>query len=287
MIEIVTSGSQATIQDFGRPGFGHLGVPHAGAADLPSFGLANRLVGNAESAAGIEFLMGGLTVKFETDAGIAFTGAATPAWLDNVAICRNRWQLARAGQVLRTGQPLFGLRNYLAFAGGIDTPAVLSSRSSDTLSGLGPNPLKPGDRLPIGNSYGDHAVPSDVFTETCSPNAVLDCQFSWGPRHDWFTAEARQLLSATLWTVGGDTDRIATRLLGARLDHATDRQLPTEGIHLGSVQVPASGQPIVHLANHPPTGGYPVIAVVCEADVARISQARPGTRIRLHPAIRR
>lgn len=282
MITIVSPGLQATIQDLGRSGYGHLGVPTAGAADRDSLTLANRLVGNAEGAAAIEFLLGGFEIEFGCARVFALTGAPVAASLDGRPVAHNSRLFAGPGQRLRARGPVFGLRTYLALAGGIAVPEVLGSRSTDSLSGIGPAPLAPGDTLPLGRPTGtapacDIAIP----WTTCSPNTMLEVRFHWGPREGWFDPETRALFAATRWQVSSEIDRIAARLLGPSLRYPTGRQLPTEGLHLGSVQVPASGQPIVHLANHPPTGGYPVIGVVHTDDVARIAQSPPGTVLRL------
>lgn len=287
MIEIVETGMQATVQDLGRPGFGYLGVPEAGAADQFSLRLANRLVGNSEGAAGIEVLFGGLTARFRAGRAFALTGATCSAFVDRRPVASNSWTYAREGQVLTIGRPTQGLRVYLAFAGGIDAPPVLGSRSTDTLSGVGPAPLRRGSILKLGKATANGFASADVIVSpTVSAANSLDVVLRLGPRDDLFPAEAIARLSAGPWHISQETDRIAARLLGPALMTTSSGQLPTEGLALGSIQVPPSGQPIVHLANHPPTGGYPVIAVVDRADVGRIAQAPPGTRLRFTTAAR-
>ena len=282
MIQVLAPGMQATVQDMGRVGYGHLGVPRAGAMDPLSLSLANRLVGNSASAAGIEFLMGNFQVRFLTSVSFALTGAPVEAYLDGRTIDRNVWAYASAGQILNAGRPLFGLRTYLAVAGGIDVKPVLSSRSTDSLSGVGPAALAVGEFLPVGVDTGEPQTPVDVVIETWTPASCLNLYFRWGPRQDWFTEESRWLFTAAAWEVSTETNRIATRLVGPTIEYSADRQLPTEGVHLGSVQIPRSGQPIVFLANHPPTGGYPDIGVVRAIDVVRLAQATPATRVRMH-----
>lgn len=288
MIEILEAGLQSTLQDLGRPGYGNLGVPEAGAADAFSLRLANRLVGNDQSAACIETLLGGLAVRFRTDKPFAIAGAGCEARLDDRTVATDSWGYARAGQVLTLRHTGPGLRNYLAVAGGFDVPLVLGSRSTDTLSGIGPAALTPGTRLKCGKAgrrgfFGIDVVVSPTVGHWMS----LAVPVQLGPRDDLFAQASIDTLFATTWTISQETDRIAARLLGPDLSTAGIGQLPTEGLAAGSIQVPPSGQPIVHLANHPPTGGYPVIGVIDRSDVDRISQAAPGVGIRftLKPAV--
>jgi biotin-dependent carboxylase-like uncharacterized protein len=278
-MEVISTGLQATVQDGGRNGYCHLGVPRAGAMDPLALAQANRLVGNPQETAAIEFLMGGLTVRFTASVGFSLTGAPVPARLGRVPVLRNTWTYARPGDVLTTGRPLYGLWTYLAVRGGIDVPPMLSSRSTDSLSGLGPPPLATGDVIPIGPGSGTPCTPSDVFTENASAGSRIELGFRWGPHHDRFTDGACRTFATTTWMISTEVNRVAARLTGPRLEHRRHDQLPTEGVHPGSIQVPPSGQPLVFLANHPPTGGYPVIGVVCEPDLGRMAQAAPGTMV--------
>lgn len=279
MISILRPGLQATIQDLGRPGYGHLGVPRAGAADRPSLGLANRLVGNDESDAAIEFLYGDFAVRFDRPTSLALTGAPVAARLGGRPVAHSSWLYARAGDVLEAGPSLFGLWTYLAVGGGIDARPVLGSRSFDSLSKLGPPPLQAGQTVPAHPSRMPLLVP-DCPVGLDRPPAVSEIRFTWGPREDWLTASARRDFVDSPWRLSAQVDRIAARLEGPTLDYASKRQPATEGLHLGSIQVTESGQPIVHLANHPPTGGYPVMGVIVESDVWRVAQSRPGAVVR-------
>ncbi|MBH0781233.1 5-oxoprolinase subunit C family protein [Nocardia bovistercoris] len=280
MIDVRAVGPLATIQDLGRPGWFDSGVGPAGAADRGSCALANRLVGNPESAAVIEVLLGGLELRVSRHHTMAVTGAAAQATVDGVPVGAASVLELEAGQVLRLAMARSGLRSYVAVRGGFDVEPVLGSRSRDTLSGIGPQPLHPGDRLPIG------PPPRTIPIIDLAPVAAfgadpLVVRALPGPRADWFSEP--DALFAGDWTVSADTDRIGARLdrrTGPALRRRITRELRTEGMALGSVQVPPSGQPVVFLADHPITGGYPVIAVVVDADVDAIAQARPGTRLR-------
>ena len=277
MIEVLDPGPSTTVQDLGRVGLGHLGVPRAGAADPVSLALANRLVGNGEQTAALELVVGGLVARFRTSRHIALTGAPVPATLAGRALAHNRPVLARAGDVLVTGPAPFGVYAYLAVGGGIDVAPVLGSRSTDTLSGTGPPPLAAGQLLPVAAPTGPPAYPGEALPDTLDSRSHLVVRFRFGPREALFTAAARSTLITARWEVTHQTDRVGARLSGPPLEWHADRTLGTEGLGYGSIQVPQSGQPIIHLANHPPTGGYPVIGVLTSRDAIRVSQARPGT----------
>lgn len=279
MIEILSAGMEATVQDAGRPGWAHLGVPRAGAADLAAYDLANRLLGNSPEAAAVEFLLGGFAVRFTKATSFVLTGAPVAASLDGRGVDSATTTYAASGQKLVAGKAIYGLRSYLGVGGGIDVQPVLGSRSSDTLSGLGPPRLSDGDTLPVGRHGGASGTPTDVVVDSATAADKIEIRFIRGPRADFFSDKARELFETASWTVSSDINRVGARLDGPNLEYAEDVQLPSEGMLAGSVQVPASGQPIVFLANHPPSGGYPIIGVVVGADVGKIAQAEPGKTI--------
>lgn len=282
MIEVVRPGPLATVQDLGRAGLGHLGVGESGAADRRSLRLANRLVGNSEPAAGIETTLGGLVAWFERAALVALTGAPCPVRVDARAVDMYAPVPLRAGQTLTLGTPSAGLRTYVAVRGGIDVPPVLGARATDTLAGLGPARLAPGTRLPIGTARaGDPVVdyaPQRPYTDEVVLRVIP------GPRDDWFVDGAVDALCSTPYTVTSDCDRIGMRLDGPVLTRRIPAELKSEATVTGALQVPPSGQPILFLADHPVTGGYPVIAVVADEDVHLAAQARPGQRLVFTPA---
>ena len=272
MIEFVRTGPLATLQDLGRPGYAALGVPLAGAFDRGAAALANRLVGNEPSAAVVELTLGGAVLHVREAATIALTGARCPGldWGTPVSV--------RAGSIVVLGIPTAGLRSYLAVRGGFDSPAVLGSRSTDTLSGLGPAPLADGDALGIagpapGEVDGSAAVPSPALDER--PLRVLP-----GPRDDWFAPAALERLTTTVWSVRSDSDRVGVRLDGPPLQRARSGELPSEPTLPGALQVPPDGRPILFGPDAPVTGGYPVIATVLDADLGRAAQVRPGDAVR-------
>ncbi|MGQ5260813.1 biotin-dependent carboxyltransferase family protein [Micromonospora sp. ZYX-F-536] len=277
-IEVLRAGSLTTVQDLGRPGWAHLGVPRAGALDPAALRLANRLVGNPEHAAGLEVTLTGCVLRLTRATTVAVTGAEVPVRAGDRPGDVGRPLTVPAGTVLRIGPARRGVRSWLAVAGGIDVPPVLGSRATDTLSGLGPPPLRDGDRLPLGEPQGEPA-PVDV-TVSPPPQPELHLTIRPGPRDDWFTPTALDRLLGTAYTVTPVSNRVGARLTGAPLPRAVAGELPSEGIVLGAVQVPADGQPLIFLADHPTTGGYPVIGVV--TDVTPLAQARPGTTVRFH-----
>jgi biotin-dependent carboxylase-like uncharacterized protein len=283
-VEVLSAGPLALIQDLGRPGHAHLGVPPSGALDASALRLANRLVGNPESAAGIESLLGGLTLRARTSCTIAVTGPLVPVTLDDRGVGSHAPVHLRTGQTLALGSPAAGLRCYLALSGGIDVDAELGSRSRDVLSEIGPPPLRAGDVLPLGPSRG---VPTglDVVTPSPAP-AELDVRVLLGPRDDWF--EEPGLALAGPWTVTAESNRVGVRLTGPALSRKAEfssRELPSEGLITGAIQAPPSGLPVVFLADHPTTGGYPVIAVVPRGSLPSLAQARPGTTVRFYPSL--
>ena len=285
-IEVLQPGPLATIQDLGRPGLGHLGVPHSGAADAGSLRLANALVGNDAGAAGLEVTLGRLGLRLRCDALAAVTGAPLAVRLsapDGAALEPPQGSAfaAAAGSVLRLGSPRAGLRSYLAFDGGIDLVPVVGSRSSDLLSGLGPGPLRAGDLLPLGEPHAARPAKSGRAAGTqVDQGGEVELQVIAGPRHDWFLPEALTALATDSYEVTAASNRTGLRLAGTPLRRRQVAELPSEGMATGSLQVAHDGQPILLLADHPTTGGYPVIAVVRSADVDRAAQLRPGQRVR-------
>ena len=290
MIEVLKPGLLTTIQDLGRSGYAHLGVPRSGALDAPALALANRLVGNANTAAGLETTLTGVTLRAELAATAAVTGAPAEVTIDGQPTGFGHAFEVPAGAIVRVGPAKRGVRSYLAFGGGVNVAPVLGSRSTDTLSGLGPPPLRAGFVVPLGRpapalpatnaDRGGHEAEGEPGRGAATEVRV---RVRLGPRHAWFSVAARDALFGEAYVLSVKSNRVGARLTGATLGRTIAGELPSEGIVLGSVQVPADGQPLVFLADHPTTGGYPVIAVVEPADLPLIAQARPGTAVRFIP----
>ncbi|HEY9563384.1 MAG TPA: biotin-dependent carboxyltransferase family protein [Nocardioides sp.] len=268
-----------TVQDLGRPGLAHLGVPRAGALDAPAAALANRVVGNPRTAAVIETTMVGMRFTSRTPHWFAVTGARCEVIVDGRHEAHGEPFFAGAGAQVVVGRALDGVRSYLGVAGGFDVDPVLGSRSTDTLSWTGPPRLSAGDEVLCGTPSG---APQGVETPLPSPSGPLRL---WpGPRADWFATGAFEDLCAAQWVVGADSNRIGLRLSGPAPVRTVPGELASEGMVAGAVQVPPSGELVVFLADHPVTGGYPVLAVLDPRDLHRCAQVRPGERVRFSPA---
>jgi biotin-dependent carboxylase-like uncharacterized protein len=213
---------------------------------------------------------GGLVLRAESEVVVAVTGAPCSG------VPLNAPTIVRAGGVLRLGLPRSGLRTYVAVRGGFAVPPVLGSRSTDLLSGLGPAPLKAGDVLPVGGEHGP--MPGVDLAPVADPAAgEVVVRVTPGPRQDWFPEGA---LIGRTYTVSSNSNRIGVRLEGAPLQRIREGELPSEGMALGALQIPPSGLPVLFLADHPVTGGYPVIAYVAGTDLDACAQLRPGQTLR-------
>ena len=277
-LTVVDPGPLTTVQDLGRPGWAHLGVPRSGALDQPAAALANRLVGNTVGAAVLETTLGGVTVRASTAMTLAVTGAECSVTVDGRQVPFGEPVAVPGGRTITVGQARIGLRSYLAAAGGFTVAEVLGSRSTDTLSGMGPPPLTAGADLPVGEPVADPQG-VDVSVVRRPPDPV-PLRLVPGPRADWFTDEVMGTLTGSTYTCSSDSNRVGLRLNGPRLERRRPDELPSEGLVLGAVQVPASGEPLVFLHDHPTTGGYPVIGVVRTEDLPACAQLRPGDAVR-------
>ncbi|PYG02219.1 sensor histidine kinase inhibitor, KipI family [Georgenia satyanarayanai] len=287
-LTVLAAGAQSLLQDLGRAGLLDLGVSPSGAADRGSARQANRLVGNDGGAAVVETVLGGLELRATRHQVLAVSGAQVPLTILHVDEELTHPPtdapfLLPDGHVLRLGHPSAGLRAYVAVRGGVTVPEVLGSRSTDLLSGVGPPPLAAGTVLPVGPPPGravGQPEPARVrVTEELAVGVVL------GPRADRVTPESLERLLGQAWTVTDRSNRVGLRLDGAPLERADDAELDSEGTVAGAVQLPSDGRPVVFLADHPVTGGYPVLAVVRDADLDTLAQARPGDRLRFRDAV--
>lgn len=279
-LRVLRPGPLTTVQDEGRGGLASIGVSPSGAADRRSYRLANRLAGNASGAAALEVTGGGLVLRAEHDVLAAVTGAPCPGAPQNASA----W--LRAGDELSLGTPERGLRTYVAVRGGLDVAPVLGSCSTDVLSGLGPPRLRAGDVLRAGRAAAE-PPPVDVAPVPpvgAAAGETVTVRVLPGPRRDWFTPDAWTRLTDARYRVASDTNRVGVRLDGPVLQRSVTGELPSEGIVRGAVQVPSSGQPLVFLADHPTTGGYPVLAYVVDTDADLVAQLRPGDAVRFRPS---
>ena len=212
---------------------------------------------------------------------MALTGAQAPAAVDGRGVGYFGPFMVADGQILTLGTPQVGLRSYLSVRGGIAVAPVLGSRATDTLSGLGPPPVQAGDVLPVGPP--PKAFPNQDLVPVPARSAETLVLYALrGPRDDWLSD--MDALAVTTWTVSDHSDRVGIRLSGEPLRREGSRQgqeLSSEGVVSGSIQVPPGGQPVIFLADHPVTGGYPVVAVLLDDDIDRAAQAVPGQQVRI------
>ncbi|QNN59407.1 5-oxoprolinase/urea amidolyase family protein [Diaphorobacter ruginosibacter] len=284
------TGLLTVFQDTGRHGQAGQGVSASGAMDQAALKAANRLVGNASHVAALETVGGGLQLRSRGDTVVAVTGADAPLTITTAQ--GQRWNAPRHaplaladGDTLAIGQPVAGARCYVALRGGFRVAPVLGSCATDTLAHVGPAALKPGDVLHVQSQATGHIVanaelPADDLP-TLQADVVLDVEL--GPRTDWFTAEAVELLAGQRWQVTPQSNRVGLRLAGdVPLSRTVTAELPSEGTPLGALQVPANGQPVLFLADHPLTGGYPVIACIAPHHLDRAGQIPVGAWLRFN-----
>ncbi|MFI9251009.1 biotin-dependent carboxyltransferase family protein [Streptomyces sp. NPDC053069] len=277
-LAVVRSGALTTVQDRGRRGHAHLGVPRSGALDAPAMRLANRLLGNAPDAAVLETTLTGCALRPDRGVTVVVGGAPCPVTVDGRPVAWGLPVRVPAGAVLNVRGVTAGVRSYVAVAGGIAVEPVLGSRATDLLSGLGPAPLRDGDVLPLGTPAPQPALPDSAPWP--APPTELTLPLRFGPRTDWFSPAALHTLTSATYRVSQHSNRIGLRTEGPSLERVSAGELPSEGMVLGAVQVPPDGRPVVFLHDHPTTGGYPVIGVVAETALAAAAQAAAGTPIR-------
>lgn len=279
-IEVIAPGPLALFQDGGRPGYAAVGAGLSGAVDRGAYELGARMVAHGEGLAAIEITFGGFAATIHGAQIVALTGADAEISVNGHRRPHNAVLQLNDGDVIRVGQPARGLRTYLTVRGGFDVPAVLGSRSTDTLAGLGPEQVRAGDVVPIGEFEG--TFPNvDAVASAVPATGTVELKLLPGPRSDWFSDHAA--ITAQVWSVSSRSNRVGVRLEGNGLTRDTayqDQELPSEAMVRGCVQVPPSGEPIIFLNDHPVTGGYPVIGVLTEADVDRAAQLQPGQAVR-------
>lgn len=279
-IRVLSPGFLTTIQDLGRPGCAHLGVSASGAADPVALRFGNLLVGNDENTPALELTLVGGTFEFEADTIIAITGS------DFEPRCRGQmvplWTsyLGRAGDRLEFGSTKTGARCYVCVRGGIECPRVLGSASTHLLTGIGGfngRALRRGDILKvgpagIGSGFVPRSVSADVLKRIMRSGPL---RITHGPQSSYFTDEAHSTLTSSVYTVSEESDRMGLRLRGPLLNRVRKKEMITEGVSLGAIQVPENGQPIILFVDHQTTGGYPKIANIISADLYRVGQLKP------------
>ncbi len=272
---VQSPGMFTTVQDLGRPGYGHLGVSASGAADPLSLRIGNRLVGNPDGAAALEITMLGGTFVFPDGATVALAGgdfgASVPPWT-TVTI--------PPGETVRLGPSRRGARAYLCVRGGIRVPLWLGSASTHILTGLGGyqgRALKKGDVLAIGDP------PAAVSRRSLHLDSVSFTRTRFrvtpGPQWEHFPESAREAFLSANFRISEQSNRMGIRLTGAPIETVFNGQMTTEGVSLGAIQIPSGGQPIILFVEQQTTGGYPKIANVIAADLPNLGQLRPRDEV--------
>ncbi|UVF20572.1 biotin-dependent carboxyltransferase family protein [Microvirga terrae] len=278
---IKSCGPMTSLQDRGRIGYQGFGVSPSGAMDRRALAVANTLVGNPPETAAVEFMnLGGAFTCEGGDLHVALAGAGCSLSIDGTPVAPQTSVVLKEGQSLEVGHPRTGTFAYLAVAGGIAVEPELGSLSfhlRSRLGGLKGSPLKAGDRLPALPEAQDREpmqLAVDLLEETGPIRVML------GPQDDYFTPETISLLLESEFTVSPQADRMGFQLTGPRLEHSRGFNIVSDGIVDGHIQVPGSGQPIVLMRDRQTAGGYPKIATVISADLARFAQLRPGMGLR-------
>ncbi|MGD2036993.1 MAG: biotin-dependent carboxyltransferase family protein [Desulfobacterales bacterium] len=284
-IEVLSPGLQTTIQDLGRFGYGHYGVPPSGALDSFSSRIANRLVDNSENSACLETTLMGLRLKALTDICVAVTGADLQLQINRQPLKMWCSHLVKKGDILSFGGPRSGCRAYIAFGGGIIAPPVLGSRSTNLFSGFGGikgRSLQKGDRLSIDSPEAKLPIAGRLLKSEWIPQypSVWTLRVVWGPQDNDFTSNGKRTLTHTFYRVSPESDRSGIRLEGAEIRRKRDaaESIISEGLISGSIQVPGDGKPIIILGETV-SGGYRKIATVITADLHLLGQIKPGDQI--------
>lgn len=282
-LKILGAGPGVTLQDHGRDGYLRYGVTAAGPMDRLAHATANRALGNEAGAAAIEVSLGGIEVAAEgAPLSVAVAGGGFEVLLDGIKLPGwVRLELAPGAKLtLRAGTG--GAWTYLAVAGTTDLPPFLGSLSTHTrsaLGGLDGRGLKAGDTLPIADAKARAGAPERLLAPWLKrPTDVIRAVL--GPQDDYFSEDQLEVFRQGPWTVSPRSDRMAFRLDGPRLTHARGFNIISDGIAMGSIQVPGDGQPLALMADRQSTGGYPKIATIIAPDVGRLSQLRPNQAFR-------
>lgn len=285
-IEVIKPGAQSQLQDLGRYGYQHLGVPVCGAMDEVSHRRANLLVGNARDEATLEIVLMGPSLRFAAATQIAICGADLSATLDGQPVALNERIDVPAGAVLAFGQRINGLRSYLAVRGGFSVAALMGSRSTFVRGGFGGHlgrALRKGDQLQAAD-FKPAGAPPDLPVESTLPSAeITPLRVVLGEHWAGFTPEAQALFAEASYRISPQSDRMGYRLEGPALARSQPGELISEAVNFGSIQVPPDGKPIVLMAERQSTGGYPKIGHVISVDLPLLAQLAPQQALRFVP----
>ena len=279
---VLKPGLQSTIQDLGRYNYSHFGISASGAADPLSLKIGNLIVGNKESASAIEMTIIGGEFQFDSECYIAISGSEFEASLDNNYITNQKAIDVKKGQILSFGQAKTGARAYLCIQGGIDVDNYLSSKSTHILSGIGGylgQPISKGDVLSFG--INKNSIKPIIFRQLLDMNTSKIRVIS-GLQNNFFDDKAWSSFISNPFTVSNSSNRMGIRLDGNKILSNIESEIITEGVPLGAIQVPGSGDPIISFVEHQTTGGYPKIANVIIADIHKVGQLKPGDKFQFN-----
>jgi antagonist of KipI len=282
VIRVLEPGALTTVQDLGRPGQLRYGIPPSGPIDRVAFIVANRLVGNEDGAAGLECTVLGPRLQVEAPCAIAVTGAEMPLTVNGVEAPAWTTLHLEPGDVVKLGAARVGVRAWIAIAGGLDVPVVLGSRSTylrGRLGGVEGRALRKEDRFALFAAPRPPRRRARAIARTdLGPEPEI--RVILGPQAERFTEEGVRTFLGSDYEMLPQSDRMGARLRGPRIGHVTGHDIISDGIALGSIQVPGDGQPIALLVDRQSTGGYTKLATVCSFDVGRLGQVKPGHRLR-------
>lgn len=284
---IVNPGIYMTVQDEGRFGYEQFGVSPAGPMDKRAFHIANLLAANDMGEAALEMTVMGPEIRFTGSAVISLTGADMRPAVNGKPVCMYRALQVSAGDVLQMQSVRAGCRTYMAVAGGMDIPVVMGSRSTlakNGIGGYGGRPLKRGDEIGFRQNLKtiDNLPARWILAEQIPPRCRR-VRVVLGPQEDCFTEKGVNDFFQGTYKVTGDSDRMGYRLKGPQPEHVTDGNIISDGIVMGSIQVPTSGQPIIMMADCQSIGGYTKIGTVISVDLPVIGQCKAGDEVRFVP----
>lgn len=281
MIEVLNGGTRATIQDAGRPGYRHLGIPQSGAADKLSFALANWMVGNRWDAPAIECALGGLHLRFTEPTTIALSGAEMWAQINGQNVINFNAMSVDKGDILTLSFARDGCRAYIAVAGGLKIAEFMGSASTylpAEFGGLDGRELRTGDELSVSHRPREamRKIPKG-YTPRLSRHVVLRTHSA--PEWDLVSRDSQRHLFVSPFTATPATDRMGSRLRGDKIKTNSTLSMTSSPLLPGTLQVPPDGQPILILADGHCTGGYPRVLQVIRADLWLLGQIAPGSQV--------
>ena len=277
-LSVIKAGFQDIVQDLGRVGYTHLGISPTGAADSMSLRMGNLLLGNDLNNAGLEITLFGGTYRFNKHTNAALSGSLFPSTIDGIKIKFFKTFEITKGQILYIGPTSDGARCYLTVENGFEVPTVLDSQSTHLMAktgGFSGRALIKNDELNFSDSLLPE-IPKKINIKLDDNRSVL--RVTKGLQFKLFKSSSRDMFFRELFTVSHSSNRMGLRINGPKIIQKVSEDIITEGLPLGAIQVPISGDPIISFVDHQTTGGYPKIANVIAADLHKVGQLKPGDK---------